>query len=130
MVRRFGGSLLLLAVCALGALGNDGAHAQPAAPISFGKSVVPLNGPWKFQIGDSPSDPRTGEPLWSEPGFDDSHWETVDLTPRAGIVRSPLLSFAICHHMIPPTKAKRTTIQQIKRVFFVIAPLQSPRYNQ
>ena len=86
MARWFGGSLLLLAVCALGALGNDGAHAQPAAPISFGKSVVPLNGPWKFQIGDSPTDPQTGEPLWAEPGFDDSHWETVDLTPQPGTV--------------------------------------------
>src|SRR5579859_2175384 len=78
MAKRFGCSLLLLAVCAIGAL----AHAQPAVPMAFGQSVVPLNGPWKFQIGDSPVDVQTGESLWAEPGFDDSHWETVDLTPQ------------------------------------------------
>jgi hypothetical protein len=82
MARRFGGSFLLLAVCAIGAL----AHAQSALPIAFGKSVVPLNGPWKFQISYLPTDPQTGEPLWAEPGSDDSHWETVDLTPQPGIV--------------------------------------------
>jgi len=80
MARRFGGSLLLMAVCAIAAL----AHAQPAVPMAFDKSVVSLNGPWKFQIGDSPTDPQTGKPLWAEPGFDDSHWEAVDLKPEPG----------------------------------------------
>ena len=42
-----------------------------AAPL--GQSLVPLKGPWKFQTGDSPR--------WSAPTFDDSHWQTVDLTP-------------------------------------------------
>jgi hypothetical protein len=37
---------------------------------------TPLNGPWKFHTGDHPG--------WSDPGFDDSGWETVDLTPKAG----------------------------------------------
>jgi hypothetical protein len=60
MAGRLGGSLLLLAVCA--ALGAK-AYAQLAAPIAFGKSVVPLYGPWKFQVGDSPTDPQTGKPL-------------------------------------------------------------------
>jgi hypothetical protein len=52
--------------------------AVPAQPIqiTFGSSVVPLNGPWKFHTGDNP--------LWASPGFDDSTWETVDLTPKAG----------------------------------------------
>jgi Stage II sporulation protein E (SpoIIE) len=54
------------------------------APITLGQSSVPLNGPWKFQIGDSPADPANGKPLWAEPGFDDSKWETMDLTPQAG----------------------------------------------
>ena len=27
-------------------------------------------------------DPTTHTPLWADPGFDDSKWETVDLTPR------------------------------------------------
>jgi hypothetical protein len=52
--------------------------------ITLGQSVFPLNGPWKFSIGDSPLDPATHQPLWAEPGFDDSHWETVDLTPPEG----------------------------------------------
>jgi Stage II sporulation protein E (SpoIIE) len=80
MARRFGCAIFLLSVCAIGVL----ATAQPDAPIAFGKSVAPLNGPWKFQIGDSPADPQTGKPMWAEPNFDDSHWETVDLTPQPG----------------------------------------------
>jgi hypothetical protein len=48
--------------------------------ISLGRSVTQLDGPWKFTIGDSPIDPKTGGPLWAEPGFDDAHWETLDLT--------------------------------------------------
>jgi hypothetical protein len=62
------------------------ARSQAAAPvqITLGQAAAPLNGPWKFTIGDSPIDPKTGEPLWAEPGFDDARWETVDLTPKAG----------------------------------------------
>jgi hypothetical protein len=52
--------------------------------LRLGQSVFPLNGPWKFTVGDSPVDPETGQPLWSEPDFDDSQWETVDLTPAKG----------------------------------------------
>jgi hypothetical protein len=50
----------------------------------FGESSLPLYGPWKFHIGDSPLDPATRTPLWTEPGFDDSAWENVDLHPRPG----------------------------------------------
>jgi hypothetical protein len=46
---------------------------KEAAPVTLGESVVPLYGPWKFHIGD--------DPRWSDPAFDDSQWETVDLTP-------------------------------------------------
>lgn len=56
----------------------------PVTQIHLGDSVAALNGPWKFRIGDSPVDPATGKPLWSEPGFDDSDWETVDLTAPSG----------------------------------------------
>jgi hypothetical protein len=52
----------------------------------WARRPVPLYGPWRFTVGDSPIDPRTGQPLWAEPGFDDSHWETVDLTPKEGTV--------------------------------------------
>jgi hypothetical protein len=49
--------------------------------ITVGHSTAPLYGPWKFQVGDSPIDPVTHAPLWADPDFDDSQWETVDLTP-------------------------------------------------
>jgi hypothetical protein len=57
------------------------AVVPPVERITVGHSTVPLYGPWKFQVGDSPIDPVTHAPLWAEPDFDDSHWETVDLTP-------------------------------------------------
>ena len=69
------------------------AQTQPAPPpplatanITLGQSIFPLNSPWKFTIGDSPIDPATHQPLWSEPTFDDSHWESVDLTPPPGSI--------------------------------------------
>jgi hypothetical protein len=61
--------------------------ARPvAAPVKLGQSVVSLYGPWKFQIGDSPLNPITHAPLWSEPAYDDSSWESVDLKPIQGMV--------------------------------------------
>jgi hypothetical protein len=66
------------------------AHSQTApaqgsgATIRLGQSAAPLFGPWRFSAGDSPMDPATHAPLWAEPGFDDSQWETVDLTPNDG----------------------------------------------
>ncbi len=74
--------LFLLAAAAL----NAQTQAQPdrIARVTLGQSAVPLYGPWKFTIVDSPIDPKTGQPLWAEPDFDDSKWETVDLTPKAG----------------------------------------------
>lgn len=59
-----------------------GAHAQntptaSAVPqITLGQSIVALNGPWKFHTGDNPA--------WADPNYDDSGWETVDLTPKSG----------------------------------------------
>lgn len=58
------------------------AEAESAAHVTLGQSAVPLFGPWKFTVGDSPIDSKTGQPLWAEPEFDDSKWETVDLTPK------------------------------------------------
>jgi Stage II sporulation protein E (SpoIIE) len=60
------------------------ARSRDAISVSIGQSVVPLNGAWKFRVGDSPVDSSRHRPLWAEPGFDDSDWETVDLTPRSG----------------------------------------------
>ena len=86
MARCFRCFVLSTAVCGFGFL----VHAQPAATpsavvVRLGDSVVALNGPWKFNIGDSPIDQATGKPLWAEPGFDDSRWETVDLTPSGAV---------------------------------------------
>jgi len=44
--------------------------------ILIGHSVVTLNGPWRFHVGD--------DPRWADPSFDDSHWEMVDMTPPPG----------------------------------------------
>jgi hypothetical protein len=57
---------------------------QGIAEISLGQSAAPLYGPWKFTVGDSPINPKTSQPLWAEPDFDDARWETVDLTPKEG----------------------------------------------
>jgi hypothetical protein len=93
MARRPGVPLVFLTLCGLGiiasakplAIPNPApATSGPAAPIIFGQSVVPLNGPWKFQVGDSPIDAKTGQPLWAEPSFDDSQWESMDLKPPTG----------------------------------------------
>ena len=90
-------SLLLPAVLACSVLSTAQPKASShiaqanqgiATPITVGNPVVPLYGPWKFQIGDSPTDPVTRAPLWADPDFDDSHWETVDLTPKADVVNS------------------------------------------
>jgi hypothetical protein len=68
----------LLIFCSL----SLGAFAQSATTtLTLGRSLLPLNGPWKFHIGDSPVDPSTGQPLWAQPNFDDSSWETVNLDP-------------------------------------------------
>ena len=64
------------------------AHADSATSVTIGHSAARLYGPWKFTAGDSPLDPATHQPLWAEPGFDDSKWETVDLTPTEGAYRS------------------------------------------
>lgn len=42
--------------------------------VRLGDAVVPLVGPWKFHTGD--------DAAWSQPGFDDSSWSAMDLTPR------------------------------------------------
>ncbi len=62
------------------------ARKLPSSPhevaIPLGHSVAPLYRGWKFTVGDSPIDPKTGTPLWAQPNFDDTAWENVDLTPK------------------------------------------------
>lgn len=74
-----GRSLILFAVLALQVLiFTQFASAAASSPelVSLGSSIIALNGPWKFQTGDNP--------LWSKPDFDDSAWESVDLSPAPG----------------------------------------------
>ncbi|HEX4581592.1 MAG TPA: hypothetical protein VH139_06005 [Acidobacteriaceae bacterium] len=58
--------------------------AAPAQVVTLGNSAVALTGPWKFSPGDSPW--IGGSPVWAQPGFDDAHWATMDLAPKAGSV--------------------------------------------
>jgi hypothetical protein len=64
--------VLLLIVSACGGLRAQNTPAN-AVPVTLGQSVVALNGPWKFHIGDNPQ--------WADPNYDDSRWEIIDLTP-------------------------------------------------
>jgi serine phosphatase RsbU (regulator of sigma subunit) len=95
MVRRFRSSFawLVLSFCIVLATARPAelpqapsAQSDSALHITLGQSVIPLYGPWKFTVGDSPIDPATRTPLWAETGFDDSKWETVDLTPKQGAI--------------------------------------------
>jgi hypothetical protein len=47
-----------------------------AEQVQLGDSVAPLTGPWKFHTGD--------DPAWAQPGFDDSSWTDMDMTPADG----------------------------------------------
>jgi hypothetical protein len=76
--------LLATFSAAQGSRGPGAAKHADAVEVTLGRAAAPLYGPWKFTVGDSPIDPKTGQPTWAEPGFDDSQWETVDLTPKEG----------------------------------------------
>lgn len=41
------------------------------------KNIIPLNGPWKFIVGDNMQ--------YSQSSYDDSGWETMDLTAPPGV---------------------------------------------
>ncbi len=52
-------------------------HAQQTVrQVTLGNATVPLDGLWKFHTGDNVE--------WAQPGFDDSAWGTMDLTPPPG----------------------------------------------
>lgn len=84
-MRRLAFTLFIALACAAPALTQSSSPGRPTSStqITLGHNVVALNGPWKFHIGDSPLDPVTHAPLWARPSFDDSTWETVDLTPKS-----------------------------------------------
>lgn len=56
---------------------KDAPHAANAVvQVKLGESAAELAGPWKFHTGD--------DLAWAQPGFDDSGWDTMDLTPPPG----------------------------------------------
>src|SRR5579862_1302346 len=74
----------ILLSLSVGAQAQPAPAAMPMTHVNLGKSVVALNGPWKFHIGDSPFNAQTHSFAWADPEFDDSQWDTVDLTPENG----------------------------------------------
>src|SRR5215469_5069858 len=73
-------TILLPLMCAAQTAAPSGQSPQSAVnpassveQVRLGESVVPLVGPWKFSVGDNPA--------WSQPGFDDSSWTEMDMTP-------------------------------------------------
>jgi hypothetical protein len=50
--------------------------------ITLGNAAVELSGPWKFHTGDNVA--------WAQPGFDDSGWAEMDLTPPPGTADATL----------------------------------------
>jgi len=60
---------------------GGGATADHLVNVKLGASTIELVGPWKFHIGD--------DPAWSQPDFNDSAWEDVDLAPPEGAQFAP-----------------------------------------
>ena len=54
------------------------AQAQNMAHVTLGQAAVPLYGPWKFAIGDSPIDSNTGQPICIDASFDALGCRTVE----------------------------------------------------
>src|SRR5690242_14955777 len=48
------------------------AAERQTVSIALGHSTAHLDGPWKFHTGD--------DPRWADPDFDDSGWESMDLS--------------------------------------------------
>lgn len=84
---RRAGLIILLLLCAAPypalaqASNKQLVQAQPAPPataipVKLGESSARLNGPWKFHTGDNTA--------WAQPDFDDSAWNSIDLTVAPG----------------------------------------------
>lgn len=76
MRRRPHSWLVLFLMALLGGLGWARPSLSAEPPVTIGPGLSPLNGPWRFHVGD--------DPAWSSPSFDDHAWERVDLTPPPG----------------------------------------------
>jgi hypothetical protein len=72
--RRFGRRICLnaLLLCCAPFLHGQAKTISVAAPLAasvLGNGTIPLDGPWQFHLGD--------DMAWSNPNFDDSHWEQL-----------------------------------------------------
>jgi hypothetical protein len=64
----------LRALCATAILCLTAATLNAQTPFTasnLGRATLPINGPWQFHTGDSPS--------WASPQFDDSTWQSIDV---------------------------------------------------
>jgi hypothetical protein len=59
-------------------MGEARVPGSAAETVVLGNAILPLTGPWKFHMGDSPA--------WANTGFDDSGWSAMDLSPSEGAV--------------------------------------------
>src|SRR5580698_744126 len=81
-MRRTGLIFLLLLLCSSPLRAQAESATPQAVPtnagaqVQLGNSSAELAGPWKFRTGD--------DMAWAQTDFDDSHWDTMDLTPPAG----------------------------------------------
>lgn len=78
----------LLAIAQGGLTGSSTTPVRPGAAsgvraITLGNPSVVLDGSWKFAAGDSPW--VNGSPVWAQPGYDDSAWATMEVTPAPGL---------------------------------------------
>jgi Stage II sporulation protein E (SpoIIE)/Beta-galactosidase jelly roll domain len=60
---------------------NAAAPTDNLVQVNLGDSTVELAGPWKFHTGDDSS--------WSQPDFNDSAWDNMDLAPPKGAQYAP-----------------------------------------
>jgi len=68
--------LVPLTLCSSLLISRAAAATADSLRVTGGPALITLNGPWRFHTGD--------DPLWADPNFDDSGWQTVDLTPPPG----------------------------------------------
>ncbi|RZU39237.1 PP2C family protein-serine/threonine phosphatase [Edaphobacter modestus] len=57
-------------------INGHSAPGETIVQVKLGESSVELAGPWKFRIGD--------DMAWAQVDFDDSNWDSMDLTPPPG----------------------------------------------
>lgn len=77
-MRRSRFSLLLLTLFVL----SVAAQQPDVSSVAPDQTVIVLNGPWKFHVGDSPKMPGGQTPLWSQPAFNDVAWQNYTLDPK------------------------------------------------